>query len=335
MVALLAAVACGSSSAALLPTETSVKGPPAPTETLPQGNPLPEEPANVEVLAPIYGSKVIFPATQDDDYALKITSGLPNGCAEFGGYEVEQDGDWFVVEVTNSVHHLSLTMACTEIYGSHVSDVVLGGGLVDGEGYTVEVNGKWTHHFIAQDAGGMTEQESPIDLIEILESDGEYFLSVLSWLPLGSSCSRFNGYTVNTRFAEQIEVSLSHMQVTADNVTCTADRPLVVTSIPLGGDFEAGQTYTVVVNGTKATFPEDELAMVNVAAPIDSASVARPEAVSGDYTLEITSRLPSGCAQFGGSSVERDGNRFLVEVTNLVPDPKEPIACTAIYGYHD
>lgn len=324
MVALLAAVACGSSSTA-----------PPPTETLPQGDPPPEEQAKVEAPAPIDGSKVIFSTTPGGEYDLKITSGLPSGCAEFGGYEVEPDGGRFVVEVTNLVPHPSLIIPCTEIYGSRVSEVVLRSGLVDGEGYTVEINGKWTHHFIAQDANGMTEQESPIEMIEILESDGEYTLNVISRLPLGSSCSRFNRYTVNTRFAEQIEVSLSHLQVTADNVPCTADLPVVVTSIPLGSDFEAGRTYTVVVNGTTATFPEDELAMLSVPAPIESASVARPEAVSGDYTLEITSGLPSGCAQFDGASVERDGNRFLVEVTNLMPDPKEPIACTAIYGYHD
>jgi hypothetical protein len=234
MVALLTAVACGSSSTAPPPTDTPVKGPPPPTETLPQGDPPPEQPADVEVLAPIDGSKVIFPTTPDGDYALKITSGLPNGCAEFGGYEVERDGDRFVVQVTNLVPHPSLIMACTEIYGSQVSEVMLGGELVYGEGYTVEINGKWTHHFIVQDANGMIEQESPIDLIEVLESDGEYFLNVISRLPLGSSCSRFNGYTVNTRFVEQIEVSLSHLQVTADNVPCTADLPVVVTSIPPG-----------------------------------------------------------------------------------------------------
>ena len=335
MVALLAAVACGSSSTAPPPTDTPIKGPPPPTETLPQGDPPPEQPANVEVLAPIDGSKVIFPATPGGDYALKITSGLPNCCAEFGGYEVERDGDRFMVEVTNSVPHPSLIMACTEMYGSHVSEVVLGGGLVDGEGYTVQINGEWTHHFIVQDADGMTEQESPIELIEIFESDGEFFLNVISQLPLGSSCSRSHGYTVNTRFAEQIEVSLFHLQVTADNVPCTADLPVVVTTIPLGGEFEAGKTYTVVVNGTRATFPEDELAMVNVPAPIETASVVRPEIVDGVYTLELTSGLPSGCAQFGGAPVERDGNRFLIEVTNLVPDPKELISCTAIYGIHD
>jgi len=234
MVALLTAVACGSSSTAPPPTDTPVKGPPPPIETLPQGDPPPEQPADVEVLAPIDGSKVIFPTTPDGDYALKITSGLPNGCAEFGGYEVERDGDRFVVQVTNLVPHPSLIMACTEIYGSQVSEVMLGGELVYGEGYTVEINGKWTHHFIVQDANGMIEQESPIDLIEVLESDGEYFLNVISRLPLGSSCSRFNGYTVNTRSVEQIEVSLSHLQVTADNVPCTADLPVVVTSIPPG-----------------------------------------------------------------------------------------------------
>ena len=75
--------------------------------------------------------------------------------------------------------------------------------------------------------------------------------------------------------------------------------------------------------------------MVVMPAPIDGAAVVAPATPGGEYTLKITSGLPSGCAQFDGIRVERDGNGFVVDVTNLMPNPNQPIACTAIYGYHE
>lgn len=334
-VALLAAVACGSSSTAV-PTGTPIKGPP-PTETPGSGDSPPEEPAPVAVPAPIESSTVVLPATPGGDYILKIISGLPNGCAEFNGYEVKQDGDRFIVEVTNLVPHPSLMVECIEIYGSHEAEVVLGSGLVDGGTYTAEINGEWTQLFIAhgESGQGMVEKESPIEEIMVAEVNGGYILNVTSRLPKGSSCSLFNGYTVNRRFAGRIEVSLTHLEVTGDNVPCTADLPVVVTGIALDADFAEGTTYTVSVNGTETTFPSQEMASVEIPAPIEDATVLPPESVGGDYILKITSGLPSGCAQFNGLQIERDGNGFIVGVTNLMPDPKEPIACTAIYGYHD
>ena len=79
-------------------------------------------------------------------------------------------------------------------------------------------------------------------------------MTVVSRLPKGSSCSRFDGYEINRRFAERIEVTVTHMEVAADNVPCTKDLPAVVTEIPLGSDFAEGKTYTVSVNGEDAVF---------------------------------------------------------------------------------
>ena len=81
MVALLAAVACGSSSTATVPdqpppTETPIKGPPPSTETPLHGDPSPEEPAPVAVPAPIEDVTVVFPGAPGGEYTLKITSGL-------------------------------------------------------------------------------------------------------------------------------------------------------------------------------------------------------------------------------------------------------------------
>ena len=322
-VVLLAVIACGSNATAPVPTQ------PPPTEE-------PATPATIEVTASIEDAAVVAPEEFGGEYILKVTSGLPNGCAQFSRYTVERDGEKFLVEVTNLMPADPAT-ACTEIYGLHEGEVALGSRLDAGETYTVAINDDFIVSFPALDPGGMAwvEIESPIDEIKVTEADGVYILTVISRLPKGSSCSKFNGYKINRRFAERMDVTVTHIEVTEDNVPCTADLPVVVTEIPFGADFVEGQTYTVSVNGTETTFPQDELASVEVPAPIEDVEVVFPEEVDGEYILKVTSGLPSGCAQFHGYEVERSGNHFTVDVTNQMPDPDEPIACTAIYGYHD
>ena len=140
-VALLAAAACGGSATAPVPTQ------PPPTETPVKGPPPPEEPTTIEAPAPIEDTTVVTPAEPGGEYILKITSGLPGGCAKFNGYEVERDFNRFVVEVTNLMPDPSEPIACTTIYGFHEGEVVLGSGLVAGETYTVTINGELTHSF--------------------------------------------------------------------------------------------------------------------------------------------------------------------------------------------
>ena len=94
VVAILAAVGCGSSATATpqlpqLPTAKPIKG------DLP-----PVEPFPVEVPAPIKDASVIPPSDVVGDYVLNIISGLPNGCAEFNEYGLEQEGNAFVVTLT-------------------------------------------------------------------------------------------------------------------------------------------------------------------------------------------------------------------------------------------
>ena len=350
--ALLVAVACGGSGTAPAPTQ-----PPA-TETPVKGPPTPEEPTTTEVPAPIEDTAVVPPASAGGEYTLEITSGLPNGCAQFNEYRVQLHGNTFLVEVTNLMPAGQM-IACTAVYGYHEGEVLLGSGLITGVTYTVSINGELTHSFTAQDTDGtaMVEKESPIEKIKVTGAEGRYLLTVISRLPKGSSCSRFNGYKINRRSTERIKVTVTHMEVAADYVLpCTADLPLVATDIPLGGDFAEGRTYTVSVNGTEATFPEVvnttagesgsnedatagtqapiEHATVVVQAPIEGSTVALPETADGPYILKITSGLPSGCARFSYYYLSQRGNDYSVEVMNRMP-ADETIACTAIYGYHD
>ncbi|MCH7736346.1 MAG: hypothetical protein IH872_02985 [Chloroflexi bacterium] len=261
MTALLAAVACGGSSTAPLPTQPPptdqpIKGPPKPTETPVKGNPPPEEPATVMAPAPIDGATVVAPLVPSGEYTLNITSGLPSGCAQFNEFRVERDGSGIVVDVTNLVPNPNKLIACTAIYGYHESEIPLGSGLIAGEAYSITINGELAISFTAQDETGlaMIEKESPIEYVEITEADGGYLLTIVSRLPKGSSCSRFNGYEINRRFIDRIEVTVTHLEVAADNVPCTDDLPAVFTEIPLGEGFESGQTYIVSVNGEDTAF---------------------------------------------------------------------------------
>ena len=78
-----------------------------------------------------------------------------------------------------------------------------------------------------------------------------------------------------------------------------------------------------------------EPAQVLVPAPIDDSAIVRPSPPAGAYTLKVTSGPPSGCAEFDGLNVERVGDNFRVEVTNLMPRPSLIVACISIYGYNE
>src|SRR5690606_7542461 len=69
-------------------------------------------------------------------------------------------------------------------------------------------------------------------------------------------------------------------------------------------------------------------------APIEEIDVIVRESFPPQYVLQITSGLPSGCAAFERTEVERVGNTFNVTVVNTMPAPDAQIACTMIYGYH-
>jgi hypothetical protein len=71
-----------------------------------------------------------------------------------------------------------------------------------------------------------------------------------------------------------------------------------------------------------------------VLAPIDSVNVLIDESFPPQYFVEVVSGLPSGCAEFNGYDVARDGTTIRITVNNLEPAPEEPVFCTAIYWVH-
>ena len=200
--------------------------------------------------APIDGAMVAAPATSDGEYTLNITSGLPSGCAQFDEFRMERDGNEFMVDVTNLMPNPNQLIACTAIYSYHESEIPLGSRLTAGEAYSRTINRDLAISFVSQDEKGlaMVGEVSPIAQVGISEEEDGYLLSIGSRLPVGSSCSRFDGYQINRRFNERIEVTVTHLEVAEENVPCTDDLPAISTEIPLGDGFESGHTYTVSVN---------------------------------------------------------------------------------------
>ncbi|MSQ31635.1 MAG: hypothetical protein EXR59_00095 [Dehalococcoidia bacterium] len=91
-------------------------------------------------------------------------------------------------------------------------------------------------------------------------------------------------------------------------------------------------TLTTTVPGTPkptaTTFPT-----TRVKAPIDKAEIAIAKSLPPQYSVVITSGLPSGCAKFYSYDVKRDGEIITISVWNTIPSVN--MACTTIYGYVD
>ena len=90
-----------------------------------------------------------------------------------------------------------------------------------------------------------------------------------------------------------------------------------------------GPDPTVPPNGQNS-----EYASVEVLAPIDSVNVLIAESFPPQYFVEVVSGLPSGCAEFNGHDVARDGTTIRITVNNLEPASEALVLCTAIYGMH-
>ena len=212
---------------------------PVPTDPAP-ADPVDDEAKLVDVPAPIEEVKVKVSDSIPTLYTIRIVSGLPGGCARFNEYITSILGDTISVTVTNSVP--AEPVPCTTIYGQHQGEIDLGADLVAGETYTVLVNGTVTSSFTvsSEQTLDMIEVQSPIEVVEVEFRNSnpyEYGLVVVSRLPLGSSCSRFNEFDVLRPAGGIIQVTVTHFEITAQNVPCTTDLPAVVTEIPLGSDF--------------------------------------------------------------------------------------------------
>lgn len=92
-------------------------------------------------LAPIDELDLLIRESYPPQYAVRIVSGIPSGCASYDRTEVERDGNRITIEVWNRVIS-DPDVACTMIYGMHEQTVELGTDFEPGEEYTVIVNGE-------------------------------------------------------------------------------------------------------------------------------------------------------------------------------------------------
>ncbi|MEE9161988.1 MAG: hypothetical protein V3U35_03365 [Candidatus Neomarinimicrobiota bacterium] len=93
----------------------------------------------IVVLAPILSVEVQVAESFPPQYFLQVESGLPNGCVEFDGYEVERRGETITVSVTN-LEPADRDTPCTEIYRTVMTSIPLGSDFESGRTYTVLVN---------------------------------------------------------------------------------------------------------------------------------------------------------------------------------------------------
>ena len=76
-------------------------------------------------------------------YFVSIQAGLPSGCAEQYGSEIERVDDVITVTVLNTIP-ADENIACTAIYGMYEVNLPLGSDFEPGKTYTVRVNDQET-----------------------------------------------------------------------------------------------------------------------------------------------------------------------------------------------
>ena len=180
------------------------------------------------------------------------------GCARPGSRGLEVDGLDIVASVTlMQPPPTAWAIPCHELVVELDEVIPVLESLEPGPTYRVIVNGWETTTFTIPKPGlGHTViAESPIQSSEVILGGAppEYQLNVVSGMPRGSGCSQFNGYEIQRRDANRIDVLITHHQVSYPDVVCTADFPEVETVVPLGSGYEPGAEYTVTINADTTT----------------------------------------------------------------------------------
>jgi hypothetical protein len=101
------------------------------------------------VPAPIEATEIVVRESQPPQYAVKVTSGLPSGCAKFERIDAVRDGYVVNVSVWNTLPS-DQYVACTMIYGITEHTAELGSDFTRGEAYAVHVNGEPRASFTPQ-----------------------------------------------------------------------------------------------------------------------------------------------------------------------------------------
>lgn len=92
----------------------------------------------VTVPAPIDGVDVVIRESMPPQVAVRVSAGLPSGCAQQHSHRVERSGDTITITVLNSMP--SGNPICTMIYGMYDLTIELGSDFEVGTTYTLRVN---------------------------------------------------------------------------------------------------------------------------------------------------------------------------------------------------
>ncbi len=176
------------------------------------------------------------------------------GCARPGSQDLRVDGNKIIATITlMQPPPTAWAIPCDEQLVELDAVEPVEASLEPGETYRVIVNDVATTSFSLPRShlGHTIIAESPIEGAEIMVLESappQYQLRVVSGLSRGSGCSQVNGYEIRRRDSNEIDVVVTHHEVADQLVSCTADFPIVETSVPLGSSFEPGKKYTIRVN---------------------------------------------------------------------------------------
>ena len=126
----------------IIPDESGMPEPPPDTDDLDPAKPI------IEVWAPIDEVEVLIMESFPPQYAVRVVSGLPNGCVEVGLVEWERDADTIQVYIIN--FEPAETVPCTDDYRTVENNLNLGSDFQTGRTYTVVVNDVVAETFVAQ-----------------------------------------------------------------------------------------------------------------------------------------------------------------------------------------
>jgi hypothetical protein len=204
--------------------------------------------------APIESVDVIPGSGGPTGHALQIVAGLPSGCVEPAEAGFERYDDLIIVTVTNLVPADPSTV-CTDIYRTYDVVLDLGTNFVPGREYTAYVNGVEVR-FIAQ--GGIVPPDrafvqAPVESVNIVATTSlpaQYAAQIVAGLP--GSCSEA-AYQQVYRVGNSITIKVFNTEPVEETICMPVYRSYPV-SVPLGDDFNRGETYTVKVNNIETTF---------------------------------------------------------------------------------
>ena len=107
--------------------------------TSPQEPPQQDHDGMQRVPAPIDDAHIVLPEGTTE-YQLSGTAGLPGGCAEPAGYDIDRDGH--TINIAVHIFVPADNRPCTDIYKTYPLAIGLGTDLTTGTEYTVNVNDK-------------------------------------------------------------------------------------------------------------------------------------------------------------------------------------------------